>query len=57
VKNYYRGDIFKNLFLMSWVYEIFVEVFGIIDTYENNGNHVLKFMICGQQVLTFISTN
>jgi hypothetical protein len=57
VKNYYRGDIFKKLFLMSWVYEIFVEVFGIIDTYENNGNHVLKFMICGQQVLTFISTN
>jgi hypothetical protein len=30
---------------------------GISNTYEKkNGNHVLKFMICGQ-VLTFISTN
>jgi hypothetical protein len=25
---------------------------GISETYEKNGNHVLKFMIGGQQVLT-----
>jgi hypothetical protein len=24
MENYYKGDMFKNLFLMSWVYEIFV---------------------------------
>jgi hypothetical protein len=30
---------------------------GISDKYEKNANHVLKFMICGQQGLTFILTN
>jgi hypothetical protein len=24
---------------------------------KKNGNHVLKFMICGQQILTFILAN
>jgi len=30
---------------------------GISETYEKNGNHVLKFMIGGQQVLTLIWAN
>jgi hypothetical protein len=30
---------------------------GIGDKYEKSGNRVLKFMICGQQGLTFILTN
>jgi hypothetical protein len=37
--------------------KILLTFVGISDTYEKkNGNHVLKFMICGQ-VLTFIWTN
>jgi hypothetical protein len=36
----------------------FLSMFGgISDKYEKNGNHLLKFMTCGRQGLTFISTN
>jgi hypothetical protein len=37
----------------------FLSIFASInDSYEKkNGNHVLKFMICGTQGLTFISAN
>jgi hypothetical protein len=58
MKNYYRNDMFKIFFLMSWVYEIFVNVcWHLWYIWKKNGNHVLKFMICGRQVLTFILAN
>jgi hypothetical protein len=43
---------------MSCVNEFFLKFGGSSDKYKKkNGNHVFKFMICGQQGLTYISAN